>query len=141
MKYKTEAEKNRMPYIEQNYGTVFNMERVDYLFDQLSIIHDDLPRKFFYDKKVYESFNLLRGHVYSISLENRFKLTTRELNRMRKPSDVSHKDALSQFICKDKFFVVPSSTDLNILHSSKVDRYEMDLMQSEDEENYLKKAV
>ena len=35
MKYKTEAEKNRMPYIEQNYGTVFNMERVDYLFDQL----------------------------------------------------------------------------------------------------------
>lgn len=140
MKYKTEEEKKRKPYIAQNYGTSFNMERVEYLFDQLNIIHDDLPRKFFYDKKVYESFNLLRGHVYSISLENRFNLTTRELNRMRKPCELSHKDALSQFIRKDKFYIVPSETDLSILHSSNVDRYEMDLMHGDDEDNYLKKA-
>ena len=140
MKFKTEEEKKRKPYFHQNYGTAFNMERLDYLFDQLRIIYKDLPSNFFNDKKVYESFDLLRGHLYNISLENRFKLTTRELNRMRKTCELSHAESLSQFIRKDKFYIIPSESDLTYKHVSKVDRYTMDLLHGAQESCYLKKS-
>lgn len=140
MKYKTEEEKKRKPYFDQNYGTAFNMERLDFLIDQLRIIYKDLPKDFFHDKKIYESFDLLRGHLYSFSLENRFKLTTRELNRMRKTCELSHAESLSQFIRKDKFYIVPDKSELSYNHVSKVERYKMDLLHGAQESCYLKKA-
>lgn len=139
-KYKTPEEKGRPPYFDQNYGVEFNMQRLDFMFDQLRLVYQDLPSKFFNEKNIYHAFDMLRGHLYSISLENRFNLTNAQIKRLRKPCTLSHVESFSNFISKEYAYVVPHESELLYKKASRVPRYSFTIMDPTVHDNYLELA-